>query len=58
MTNTQAIKLKSEIAILNAMTAKLHAETQKLNTKNRWRLLIVGSGATLAIVAFANLFLN
>jgi cellobiose-specific phosphotransferase system component IIC len=58
MTEAQSIKLEAEIANLNAMTAKLHAETTKLNTENRWYLLIVGSGATLAIVAFAGLFLN
>ncbi len=58
MTDVELAKVEAEIASLNAMTAKLHAETMKLNTENRWYLLIVGSGATLAIVAVARLFLG
>ena len=58
MQQAQYLKIKAEIASLNATTTKLHAETQKLNTENRWYLLVVGSGATLAIVAFARLFLG
>ena len=42
---------------MRAEIAKLIAETAKINTENRWYLLIVGSGATLAIVAIAKLFL-
>jgi hypothetical protein len=47
-----------EIGKFNAEIAKLIAETSKINTENRWYLLIVGSGATLAIVAVARLFLG
>tara|TARA_B110000977_G_C10855803_1_gene407662 strand:+ start:398 stop:616 length:219 start_codon:yes stop_codon:yes gene_type:complete len=43
-------KMDSEIANLNAATAKLISE-------NRWYLLIVGSGVTLAIVAVVKIFL-
>jgi uncharacterized membrane protein len=50
-------KIDAEIANLNALTAKLAAETAKINKENRWYLLVVGSGATLAIVAIAKLFL-
>ena len=49
--------MRAEIANLNALTTKLQAETTKLNTESRWYLLVVGSGATLAIVAIAKLFL-
>jgi len=58
MQQAQYLKIEAEIATLNATTMKLHAETQKINTENRWYLLVVGSGATLAIVAFARLFLG
>ena len=40
-----------------AEIAKLIAETAKINTENRWYLLVVGSAATLAIVAVVKLFL-
>ena len=42
---------------LDAEIANLYAETTKINTENRWYLLVVGSGATLAIVAIVKLFL-
>ena len=50
-------KARAEIANLNALTTKLAAETSKINTENRWYLLVVGSAATLAIVAVVKLFL-
>ncbi len=57
-------QIDATIANLNASTAKLTAENEKLiaetakiSTENRWYLLVVGSGATLAIVAIAKLFL-
>ncbi len=37
--------------------AKLIAETSKINAENRWYLLVVGSTATLAILAAAKRFL-
>jgi len=43
-------KIQTEIA-------KLIAETSKINRENQWYPLIVGSTATLAIVAIAKLFL-
>ena len=42
---------------MRAEIAKLVAETSKINNENRWYLLIVGSTATLAIVAIVKLFL-
>ena len=42
---------------MRAEIAKLIAETSKLNNENRWYPLVVGSGATLAIVAIVKLFL-
>ena len=42
---------------MRAEIAKLIAETSKLQTENRWYLLVVGSGATLAIVAIVKLFM-
>ena len=40
-----------------AEIAKLIAETSKINSENRYDLLVIGSGATLAIVAIVKLFL-
>ena len=57
MTEAEARKTDAEIANLLATTAKLNAETQKLQTENRWYVAVVASGATLAIVAVAKLFL-
>ncbi|MEJ6745247.1 MAG: hypothetical protein QNK98_00475 [Yoonia sp.] len=61
---TEDNKIRAEIANLNALSTKLAAETFKLNaegakinTENRWYLLVVGSGATLAIVAIVNIFM-
>jgi len=42
---------------MRAEIAKLVAETAKINNENRWRPLVIGSGATLAIVAIVKLFL-
>lgn len=42
---------------LQAEIAKLVAETAKLNSENRWYPLIIGSTATLAIVAIVKMFL-
>ncbi|MFC3530258.1 hypothetical protein ACFOMH_18975 [Paracoccus mangrovi] len=55
--DTEIAQLAANTAKLNAETAKLLAETTKLSTENRWYLLVVGSGATLAIVAIAKLFI-
>lgn len=57
MDTAQAKKIDAEIANLNALSTKLLAETAKINTETRWYLLVVGSGATLAIVAVVKLFL-
>ena len=50
-------KLDTGFAKLAAVTFELNAEGAKLRTEDRWYLLIIGSGATLAIVAVAKLFL-
>ena len=50
-------KMRAEIALALEQAAKTRAETQKILTENRWYLLVVGSGATLAIVAVAKVFL-
>jgi len=42
---------------MRAEIAKLIVETRKIKKEADWYLLVVGSGATLAIVAFAKLFL-
>jgi len=44
-------------AKMRAEIAKLIAETSKINSENRYYLLVIGSGATLAIIAIAKLFL-
>ena len=55
--DTEIAQLAANTAKLNAETANLLAETRKLTTEARWYLLVVGSGATLAIVAMVKLFL-
>ena len=42
---------------VDAEIAKLMAETAKINSENKFYPLVVGSGATLAIVAIVKLFL-
>ena len=42
---------------IDAEIAKLIAETAKINSENRYYPMVVASGATLAIVAIAKLFL-
>ena len=48
------VKLQDEK--MRAEIGKLMAETSKINSENRWYPLVVGSGATLAIVAIVKLF--
>ncbi|WBU51776.1 hypothetical protein [Paracoccus sp. SCSIO 75233] len=62
--NQETRKLMSEASKLDAETrklaneaSKLDVESKKLAGETRWYLLVVGSGATLAIVAIAKLFL-
>lgn len=42
---------------MQAEIAKLVAETSKINTENRYYLIIITASATLAIVAIVKLFL-
>ena len=42
---------------MRAEISKLMAETAKINSENRFYPLVVGSGATLAIIAVVKLFL-
>ena len=42
---------------IQAEIAKLIAETSKINSENKWYLMIVGASVTLAIVAVVKLFL-
>ena len=50
-------KMRADIANIAAHTVKLQAEVEKLSTENKYYPLVVGSGATLAIVAIVKLFL-
>ena len=50
-------KIQAEIAKIFSEIEKMRSETLKINNENRWYPLIVGSTATLAIVAIAKLFL-
>ncbi len=50
-------KIQAEIAKVFSEIEKMRAETLKINNENRWYPLIVGSIATLAIVAIVKLFL-
>ena len=42
---------------MRAAINKLMAETAKINSENKFYPLVVGSGATLAIVAIVKIFL-
>ena len=42
---------------MRAEIAKLIAETAKINGENKFYPLVVGSGATLALIAIVKLFL-
>ena len=42
---------------VRAEIAKLIAETAKINRENHWYPFVVGSGATLALVAIVKLFI-
>lgn len=57
MDAARAKKIDAEIADLNALGAKLRAETARINAEARWYLAVVGSGATLAILVAAKFFL-
>jgi hypothetical protein len=50
-------KIQAEIAKIFSEIEKMRAETLKINNENRWYPLIVGSTATLAIVAIVKIFL-
>ena len=50
-------RFDAEISNLLAQTAKINAETDKIRLEKSFYPLMVGSGATLAIVAIAKLFL-
>ena len=55
--SAEIAKMTAEIPNISAQTIKLHTETIKLNTENQWYLPVVGSAATLAILAVAKIFL-
>jgi len=55
--NLRHEKISAEISNLISNSAKLQAETSKINTENKWYPAVIASGATLAIVAVAKLFL-
>ena len=50
-------KMSAEIAKMSAEIPNIMAQTIKLNKENQWYLLVVGSAATLAILAVAKIFL-
>ena len=50
-------KAETELEKMRAEISKLIAETSKINRENYYYPLIVGSTATLAIVAFVKMFL-
>jgi len=57
MTDNEQKEWDFKLRKIDAEIAKLYAETSKINSENRWYLLVIGSGATLAIVAIVKLFL-
>ncbi len=56
-TNMNEFEYQDNHDKIQAEIAKLIAETSKINRENQWYPLIVGSTATLAIVAIVKLFL-
>ena len=54
----QYARIYAEIEKLMRETSKLNAETAKLATENRLYFLVLGSAATLAIVAVTKLLLS
>lgn len=50
-------KLDAEIELTRETVNKSIAETRKIQSEHRYYPLVVGSGATLAIVALTKLFL-
>ena len=50
-------QMRVEIGKMLTETYRLGAEMAKIKEENRRQLLVVGPGATLAIVAIARLFL-
>lgn len=57
MTEDEKRRFDEELVQIRATISKLNAETAKLQTENRWYLLVVGSAFTLAITAFVKMFL-
>jgi len=59
-TNKEALeieKIHAEIVDLQQRVNESIARTTKINKENKWYPAIIASGATLAIVAVAKLFL-
>ena len=50
-------KMRAEIAKLIEEATELRARTTKQMTENKWYPAVIASGATLAIVAVAKIFL-
>ncbi len=57
MTDVEQKEWDIKLRKIDAEISKLNAETDKLSSENRYYPLVIGSGATLAIVAIAKLFL-
>ena len=59
MNNTELShdKIQAEIAKLIAEGHKLSAETAKINSENRYYVIVVTASATLAVIAFVKLFI-
>ena len=53
----ETAKVFVEIEKMRSTTARMEAETAKMQTENQWRPAIVASTVTLAIVAVTKLFL-
>jgi tartrate dehydratase beta subunit/fumarate hydratase class I family protein len=51
------VRASALVSKMLAETGKLSAETENLQKESRWYLLVIGSAATLAIVAIVKLFL-
>ena len=57
MTQQEQKEWDLKLRKMDSEIAKLIAETTKIRKESDWYLLVVGSGATLAIVAIVKLFL-
>ncbi|WP_406736130.1 hypothetical protein [Thioclava sp. GXIMD4215] len=58
MTETEAKKIREDIARLNSVTGTLIAETMRLQAQNRWYRVPVGAIAALVLIALVKFLMS